>query len=111
MKVRTRYDLRYDLAAFRACVRALATDPQLDAYYDGSLPPLLEQTARSLARFIPGMPERLRVSLFNELGALPVFEPPGLLFTMWEALLPPPSPSYRASLYPRRRVWRVKHLA
>lgn len=111
MKVRTRYDLRYDLAAFRVCVRALATDPQLDTYYDGSLPPLLEQTARSVARFIPGMSERLRMRLHTEIGALPVFEPPGILFTMWEALLPPRSPSYRASLYPRRHLWRVKHLA
>ena len=108
MKSRTRYDLRYDLAAFRACVRALATDPRLDTYYDGSLPPLLEQTARTLARFIPGMSEALRMRLFSELGALPVFEPPGILCGMWGALLPPMSPSHRASLYPRRRTWRVK---
>jgi len=69
------------------------------------------KAARSLARFIPGMSEALRMSLFHELGALPVFEPPGILFTMWEALLPPMSASHRASLYPRRHSWRVKHLA
>lgn len=81
-----RVSLRYELSAFPAIVRALDADPLLGTYYDGRpLPALVEQVARRLLALSPGMTQATRASIFRTLSAGTWFEPPGILFTLWEA--------------------------
>lgn len=111
-----RHSLRYEISAFRAMVRDLVEDPHLSDYYEGSsvrsqgarpLPGLLEDVATTLVGLVPAMSERLRMDLHGVIGSLPAFEPPGVLFALWERLLVPTSPRFRATLHPQRRSWRV----
>lgn len=99
-----RVSLRYELSAFPAIVRALDADPLLGTYYDGRpLPALVEQVARRLLAFAPGMTPATRASVFRALSAGAWFEPPGVLFTLYEAALPELYPADRARRIGRSR--------
>ncbi len=101
----TRRTLRYELSAFRAMIADLADDPERSLYYDGAavrsrgarpLPGLLEDVARTLYGFVPAMSPALRGRLSSLLGSGPWFEHPGILFTLWEAVLGASCPVARA---------------
>lgn len=113
----TRRSLRYEISAFRAMMRDLFEDPHLSTYYDGAairsrgarpLLGLLEDVARTLAGFVPAMSPGLRRQLFDLLGSGPWMDPPGVLFTLYEAALPELYPSNRARRIGRsRKPYRV----
>ncbi len=113
----TRRSLRYEMSACRSMVLDLAQDPHLSTYYDGAavrsrgarpLPGFVEDVARTLGGFVPAMSLTLRRQLFDLLGSGPWMEPPGALFTLYEAALPELYPSNRARRIGRsRKPYRV----